>query len=142
MTTKKIEFIYSERRPKKLENNVFVLYSPERIKLQPGETKTINMKLKIKLPKEIVGCCKLLNTFSENGIRILNSQFISTETNYTMQDYFAQNEDDLPPWNLSLDIFNQNLIKTLQIRKRQEIGFFVILNDRGEEISHVCKKEQ
>ena len=26
------------RRPKRLENNVFVIYSPERIKLQPGET--------------------------------------------------------------------------------------------------------
>ena len=35
-----IKFYYdkSTRRPKRLENNVFVIYSPERIKLQPGET--------------------------------------------------------------------------------------------------------
>ena len=103
----------------------------------------LNMKLKIKLPKELVGCCKLLNTFTENGIRILNSQFISAETNYATQDYFVQNDkDDLPPWNLTLEIFNQNLIKTLQIRKKQEIGFFVMLNDRGEQIRHVFTKEQ
>ena len=101
------------------------------------------MKLKIKLPKELVGCCKLLNTFSENGIRILNSQFISAETNYT-RDHFIQNdeEEEDSPWNLTLEIFNQNLIKTLQIRKKQEIGFFVMLNDRGEQIRHVFTKEQ
>ena len=45
MTIKKIEFIYRIRRPKKLENHVFVLYSPEGIKLQPGETKMLDMKL-------------------------------------------------------------------------------------------------
>ena len=28
---------YSKRRQKKLDNKVFVLYTPERIKLQPGE---------------------------------------------------------------------------------------------------------
>ena len=99
MTIKKIEFIYRIRRPKKLENNVFVLYSPEGIKLQPGETKMLDMKLKIKLPKELIGTCTLLNTFTENGIQKLNSQFISPETNYA-RNHFVQNnkaaEEDLP----------------------------------------------
>ena len=38
----KIEFIYGKtvRRPKRLENNVFILYAPERIRLQPE----VNMK--------------------------------------------------------------------------------------------------
>ena len=46
----KIEFIYDKttRRPKRLENNVFILYTPERIRLQPGEVKEVNMKLKLK----------------------------------------------------------------------------------------------
>ena len=130
MTIKKIEFIYHIRRPKKLEDNVFVLYSPEGIKLQPGETKMLDMKLKIKLPK------------AENGIQILNSQFISSETNYA-RDHFVQNktvEEDLP-WNLKLELFNRNLTKTLKIRKRQEVGFFLTLNDRGEEIRYVFTKE-
>ena len=52
-----IEFIYAKttRRPRRLENNVFVLYSPERIKLQPGEIKPINMKTKLRLPDNLVG---------------------------------------------------------------------------------------
>ena len=33
----------STRRPRRLENNVFVIYSPEKIKLQPGEMKFVNM---------------------------------------------------------------------------------------------------
>ena len=142
MTIKKIEFIYHIRRPKKLEDNVFVLHSPEGIKLQPGETKMLDMKLKIKLPKELIGTCKLLNTFAENGIQILNSQFISSETNYA-RDHFVQNktvEEDLP-WNLKLELFNRNLTKTLKIRKRQEVGFFLTLNGRGEEIRYVFTKE-
>ena len=34
-----IELIYDKRtrRPRRLENDIFMLYSPERIKLQPGE---------------------------------------------------------------------------------------------------------
>ena len=41
----KIEFIYDKttRRPKRLENNIFILYSPERIRLQLGEM-LVNMK--------------------------------------------------------------------------------------------------
>ena len=143
MTIKKIEFIYRIRRPKKLKNNVFVLYSPEGIKLQPGETKMLDMKLKIKLPKELIGTCTLLNTFTENGIQILNSQFISPETNFA-RNHFVQNnkaaKEDFP-WNLKLELFNQNLTKTLKIRKRQEVGFFLTLNDRGEEIRYVYTKE-
>ena len=52
-----VEFIYAKttRRSRRLENNVFVLYSPEIIKLQPGEIKPINMKTKLRLPNNLVG---------------------------------------------------------------------------------------
>ena len=58
----KIEFIYDKavRRPKRLENNVFILYTPERTRLQPGEIKEVKMKLKLKFSKNIVGTCVLL----------------------------------------------------------------------------------
>ena len=49
-----VEISYSKRRPKKLENDVFVLYTPERIKLQPGEIKIVDMKLHSKLSKNLV----------------------------------------------------------------------------------------
>ena len=49
-----VEFIYDKttRRPKRLENNVFILYTPEKIPLQPGESMSVNMKVKIKFSKK------------------------------------------------------------------------------------------
>ena len=49
-----VEISYSKRRPKTLENDVFVLCTPERIKLQLGEIKIVAMKLHLKLLKNIV----------------------------------------------------------------------------------------
>ena len=134
-----VEIIYSRsvRTPKKLENNVFILYAPERIKLQPGKVKKIKMKIKIRLPSRLVGCCTLLQTFSNNGIKLLNSQHISSESNTASLNQPA----DLP-WSLTLEVFNRNLSSIFLLRKGQEVGFFHILNDRGEEIRHVYKKEQ
>ena len=78
MSRKVIKFIYDRmtRRPRKLEYNVFVLYTPERILLKPGETQIIKMKIKIHLPKNSVGCCTLLQTFSVNVLKLLNCQHI------------------------------------------------------------------
>ena len=36
------------------------------------------MKIKIRLQKNLVGCCTLLQTFPDNGIKLLNSQHISS----------------------------------------------------------------
>ena len=48
-----VEFIYDRmtRRPRRLKNNVFVLYSPKRIRIQSGEKINIDMKLKIEYRK-------------------------------------------------------------------------------------------
>ena len=48
-----VEFIYDRttRRARRLKNNVFVLYSPKRIRIQPGEKINIDMKLKIECRK-------------------------------------------------------------------------------------------
>ena len=99
------------------------------------------MKLKIRLQRNIVGCCKLVKTFSENGIKLMNSQYISTDSNFSQQQNYI-GRDNLPPWNLSLEIFNRNMNSIFQVRKNQEMGFFVIINERGEEIRHMYKKEQ
>ena len=57
-----IEFIFNEtiRSLKRLEKIAFLLYSPERIRLQPGEIKSINVKIKLRLPNDLVGTCTLL----------------------------------------------------------------------------------
>ena len=139
MGEKTVEFIYSEttRRPKRLENNVFVLYNPKGIRLMPREKHKIDMKIKIRLSEDLIGCCTLLQTFTENEVKLLNSQHISSETN---KANFRQNV--ALPWTLSLEIFNQNTNTIIRLNKRQELGFFHILNNRGEEIRHVYRKEE
>ena len=101
------------------------------------------MKLKIRMQKSIVGSCTLLQTFDENGIKLLNSQHISSEANIAInQNYPDQQRDDLPLlWILTLEFFNRNMNSIFQLEKNQEIGFFAILNDGGEEIRHRHKKE-
>ena len=142
----KIEFIYDKtvRRPKRLENNVFILYAPERIRLQPGEVKDVNMKLKLKISRNIIGTCILLQTFSNHGLKLLNSNTIAqSENNRILQNHLSGegDNDDLPPWFLSFELHNKSLNKIFQIRKKQEIGYFIILNDAGKEIRHSFKKE-
>ena len=96
------------------------------------------------MQKNIVGSCTLLQTFNENGIKLLNSQHISSEANICInQNCPDQQRDDLlPPWILTLEIFHRNMNTIFQLKKKQEIGSFVILNNGGEEIRHRYKKEQ
>ena len=63
-----VEFIYDRttRRPRRLKNNVFVLYGPKIIRIQPGEKINIDMKRKIRMHKNIVGSCMLLQSIDEN----------------------------------------------------------------------------
>ena len=151
MMNRTVEFIYDRkvRRLRRLQNNVFVLYSPKRIRIQPGKKINIDMKLKIRMHKNIVGSCTLLQTFDENGIKLLKSQHISSEANTAINQNYPENDqeqrrdNDLPPpWILTLEIFNRNMKTIFQLRRKQEIGVFVILNDGGEEIRHRYKKEQ
>ena len=119
-----VDFIYDRttRRPRSLKNNVFALYSPKRIRIQPGEKINIDMKLKIRMQKNIVGSCTLLQTFDENGIKLLNSQHISLEANIAInQSYPDQQRDDLPPlWILTLEIFNRNMNNIFQLKKKNK----------------------
>ena len=138
-----IEFIYDKttRRPKRLENNVFILYAPEKIRLQPGEMMSVNMKVKIKFSKNIIGICMLLRTFSDYGLKLLNSNTIAEEINANIQNHLNVNENDLPPWILTFELFNKSLNNIFQIRNKQEIGYFMILNDGGKEIPFAYRKE-
>ena len=51
-----VEFIYDKtmKRPKRLRNNVFVIYSLERFRLQPGENGKLDMKVSIRPPNQII----------------------------------------------------------------------------------------
>ena len=102
-----IEFYYkATKKPKLLENNVLVLYSPQKLIFQPGERKLADMKLKIKLPSTITGSCQLLFQLANHGLYLANSKYLTNEI------------------NLHLEIVNLNLAQTLQINNRHEIGYF------------------
>ena len=137
-----VKFFYQNltRRPKRLENNVFVIYSPERITLQPGEVKFVNMGIKIKFSKSITGSCTILQSLSNYGLKLLNSNTISQEFNSNIQNFLTINENYLPPWILTFKLFNKNFNQTLQIRKKQEIGYFLITNDNGKELDFKYEK--
>ena len=93
-----IKFIYDKttRRPKRLENNVFILYAPEKIRLQPGEMMSVNVKVKIKFSRNIIGSCMILQTFSNYGLKLMNSNTIAQEINANIQNHLNVNENDLP----------------------------------------------
>ena len=138
-----VKFYYrnSTRRPKRLENNVFVIYSPEKIKLQPGEKRYVNMHVKIHFSKNIEGSCRIIYSLSNYDLKLLNSNTISQEINSNIDNLLTVAENNLPPWTLVFELFNRSFTDTLQIRKRQEIGYFFITNDRGKEIDFKYVKE-
>ena len=101
-----IKFHYKIKRPKLLENNVFVLYSPQRLKFQPGEKKMVDMKLNIKFPTNVRGSCRLLFQLSNAGLQLQNSNYLSADT------------------NLHFEILNSNMTQTVEIKSKGEIGYF------------------
>ena len=102
-----IEFHYKIKRPKLLENNVFVLYSPQRLKFEPGEKKMVDMKLNIKFSTNIRGSCRLLFQLSNAGLQLQNSNYLSADT------------------NLHFEILNSNMTQSIEIKSKGEIGYFI-----------------
>ena len=115
MNTQTIRFYYKIKKPKLLENNVFVLYAPERLKFEPGQKKMVDMKLNIKFSTaNITGSCKLLLQLSNAGLHLQNADYLSENT------------------NLHLQIFNSNITQTIEIKSRGEIGYFIANCDETE----------
>ena len=113
-----IKFDYKIKRPKLLENNVLVLYSPQRLKFEPGEKKMVDMKLNIKFPINVRGSCRLLFQLSNAGLQLQNSNYLSADT------------------NLHFEILNSNLTQTIEIKSKGEIGYFTPDCCSGTEIQY------
>ena len=137
-----ITFHYKRKnkRPKRLKNDAFVIYSPDKIVLNPGERKTVNMQIKISIPDRIEGTCRLLIELSNQKLELMNSHVISQEYDSNREIDF-KNKNDLPLWNLNFELFNGDFIQTFKILKGQEIGYFHTVKDRGEEIRFKYKME-
>ena len=118
-----IDFHYkATKRPKLLENNVFVLYSPQKLKFEPGEKKMVDMKLNIKFSANVTGSCRLLFQLTNSGLYLQNSNYLSGNT------------------NLHFEILNSNMTQTVEIKSRHEIGYF-IPDCVGAEIKYEYVKE-
>ena len=117
-----IKFHYKTKRPKLLENNVFVLYSPQKLKFEPGEKKMVDMKLNIKFSADITGSCRLLFQLSNAGLYLQNSNHLSGNT------------------DLHFEIFNSNMTQTVEIKSKGEIGYFTP-DCVGTEIKYEFVKE-
>ena len=115
-----VKFHYKTKKPKSLDNNVFVLYSPQKLKFQPGEKKIVDMKIKI--TSNVMGSCKLLFQLTNAGLQLQNSNYLSGNT------------------NLHFEILNSNMTQTVEIKSRREIGYFTP-DCVGTEIKYEYVKE-
>ena len=80
-----------------LDNNVFVLYSPHKLKFEPGEKKMVDMKLNIQF---------LLFQLINAGLQLQNSNYLTENT------------------NLHFEIVNSSMTQTVEIKSKGEIGYF------------------
>ena len=117
-----IKFHYKIKKPMLLENDVFVLYAPQRLKFEPGEKKMVDMKLNIKFSGNVTGSCRLLFELRNYGLILQNSNYLSGNT------------------NLHFEIINSSMTQTLEIKSRHEIGYFIVDN-LGTEIKYEYVKE-
>ena len=139
----KFHYSASTRRPKKLENNVFIIYSPERIKLQPGKRKLIDTRVKLYFSKNVNGSCRLLYSYQHQGLKLLNPKYISQEINANIDNFFTIDENNLPPWKLIFELYNTSLTETIVIRSKVELGYFLTQQHHtGKEIDFKFVKEK
>ena len=117
-----IKFHYKIKKPKLLENDVFVLYSPQKLKFEPGEKKIVDMQLNIKFSTNLTGSCRLLFQLTNAGLHLQNSNYLSGNT------------------NLHFEIVNLNMTQTVEIKSRREIGYFTP-DCVGTEIKYEYVKE-
>ena len=117
-----VKFHYKIKKPMLLENDVFVLYAPQRLKFEPGEKKMVDMKLNIKFSANVTGSCRLLFELRNHGLILQNSNYLSGNT------------------NLHFEIINSSMTQTLEIKSRHEIGYFIVDNV-GTEIKYEYVKE-
>ena len=136
-----IMFQYKYKKPKKLENDVSVIYSSERLTIKPGETTNLNMKLKIFLPRYVEGRCTLLFSHSRQKLKLLNSNLITQKYNRNIEIGNIHKHSDLPAWNLNFEPFNGDYTKELTIKNKQELAYFSLLLREGEEMRYKFQKK-
>ena len=81
------------------------------------------MKLHLKLSKNLVGSCVTLPSLTSQNIKLLNTYHISTDS-LTLED---------SPYRVTFEIQNRNRNETIQLKAKNELSFFTILNSGSTE---------
>ena len=135
-----INFKYKFRKPKQLENDVFVIFTPRRVTLNPGEKINLNVGIKIYLPKYVEGTSYLLSSLESQKLKLLNSKYITQKNNRNIELEEVYKKE-LQPWILILELENNSLTKDFTIKRGQAIVFLNLYNTR-EETKYKFKKEK
>ena len=109
MCDKITEFIYDgslQKRHKKLQDNVFVLYLSKRIKLRPGEFINVDMKLSVHTHEQIIAACILLPTLTKNGLCMESYQYMSSNNNKNSICNTHQLVNS--PWKIHFELINRS----------------------------------
>ena len=101
------------KRPKALDsrNSLFQIYSPELIKIRPGETQFVFLKYSIHLPDHILTTFLINPSLGNEGLQL---------TRYT-----NTNIDE----RIRLEFFNKTHNKTFNLKKNSKIALFMMLNE-------------
>ena len=76
------------------------------------------MKLSIHLPEQIVTVCTLLPSFSKNGLKLENCQYIFTDNNINNLNQVIN-----LPWKLQFKLVKRNMSATFSIRTKTKTWF-------------------
>ena len=93
------------KRPESNENGSFyIIYSSEKFKLQPRDSKFLDLKFKLAAPKRIEMFINLLPSLKEQCLDIKNHPWVSN----TLKDSTIQ-----------FDILNKSFCNTINIKKNE-----------------------
>ena len=112
-----IKFVIKKgsKRPKALDsrNTCFQIFSPESIKIRPGEVKTIILNYSIHLPQDIHCTFIIAPRLGREGLQLIRQSEVNTDT------------------RISLDLFNKTLHSTFTLTKKSKIALFMTLNEES-----------
>ena len=97
---------------------VFALYMPEEIKLEPCKSVIANMRIKVKLPHQMIGTISLLPSLTKQSLSIENQGIIRDSNS-----------------DIKIELLNRNFTQNVIIKKNSELAFLVILNKGQEKLN-------
>ena len=115
VATRTIKFViekgYKKPTPLDGRNSEFQIYSPELIKIRPGDTKYVFLKYSIHLPSDILTTFLIQPSLGNEGLQLIH--------------YTETNRDE----RIRLEFFNKTHNKIFTLKKNSKIALFMMLNE-------------